>query len=357
MGENKRHNRIKSRRIVWMAAAALLLIALIVAGVVRFYLGKISRYGAEDDFHISAEQIQQMEEEAIRQDMEASIAASIAAEKWGVSQGNGNSAQDPTDAPDESVELEGSGRDLVNILLLGIDRRSSGERGRSDTMILCTIDKAGNTITMTSFLRDLYVDIPGYESNRLNAAYQIGGIKLLNKTLKENFGVEAEANIEVDFECFKRIVDLMGGVSIFLTKAEVEYMSQVYGHEYLVPGMNHLNGDQALSYSRIRYIDSDFQRSNRQRTVLNALLDSVRDANLSQLVTLVETILPLVKTDMTDSQIMGYVLEFFSMLSDCRIESQRVPLDNGYVFDEVRGMSVIRWFPNMTKNLLIKTTQ
>lgn len=340
-------------RVLSVILAVVLLVGLVAAGLVQNYLNKINRYTDQDDYTMSLEEIQQMEEEILREEADDSWEndASTSTEP----------GQQPTDAPPQPSEWEDSGnkpdREVVNILLIGQDRLNTYERARSDTMILCSINKSENTVTMTSFMRDLYVHIPGYGDNRLNATYPIGGMKLLNATLKENFGVEVDANIEVDFTGFSKIVDVMGGVDIVLTEAEVDYMAYKYHYDHLKPGINHLNGEEALGYSRIRYIDSDFQRTNRQRKVVNTLIDSVRSADMGQLVSLLDTILPLIKTDMTNGQITGYFMEFFPMLRNCKIISQRVPLDNGFEYDRIRGMSVIKAFPNMTRALLDKTTK
>lgn len=357
-------------RIVSVIAAAALLLGLVAVGLVRHYLGKIQRYGAEDDYTMSEEQIRQMEEKIIRQEREESIAASIEAEKQTTSATTAPTettsapiepTQAPTDAPTEpSVQTEPrveEDYEVVNILLIGQDRRNNYERARSDTMILCSIDKADNTVTLTSFLRDLYVQIPGHNDGRLNAAYPIGGMELLNETLKENFGVEVDANIEVDFAGFEQIIDALGGVEVEVTKEEADHLEEFYEDVHLVPGLNHMNGEAALAYSRIRYIDSDIQRSGRQRAVLNALFDKIRGANMMQMLSLVDTVLPLIKTDMSDKQIMEYVLEFFPMLRSCQIINQRVPMDGGYEYFDLRGMSTIKVYPNMTREMLESTTK
>jgi len=247
--------------------------------------------------------------------------------------------------------------ELINILLIGQDRRAGESRQRSDSMILCTINTKEKTLTMTSFMRDMYVQIPGYKDNRINASYAFGGMKLLNTTLLENFGVEVDANIEVDFNGFEEIVDAMGGVDIDMTRAEVAHLAEFYDYHHLVPGINHLSGEEALAYSRIRYIDSDFQRTGRQRTVLNALIESIREANMVQMLSLVEKALPLIKTDMTDNQIVEYVLDFFPMLIDCEIVSQRVPADYGFEEAEIRDMAVIIADPDATRALLEDITK
>ena len=192
---------------------------------------------------------------------------------------------------------------------------------------------------MTSFLRDLYVRIPGYQDNRLNTPYALGGMELLKETLKVNFGVQVDGCIEVDFSQFEKIIDLMGGVDISLTSAEAAYLN---GQGFsLKEGVNHMNGKAALAYSRIRYIGTDFGRTNRQRTVLSALVEQSRNIGLSKMHSLLEGVLGLVTTDMSNGQILELALECFPMLTDMKVKTQYIPAEGTYQFASVRGMSVI----------------
>ncbi len=229
---------------------------------------------------------------------------------------------------------------IINILLIGQDRREGESRQRSDAMILCTINKREKSLTMTSFLRDLYVQIPGYQDNRINAAYQIGGMELLNQTLEHNFGVVIDGNVEVDFAQFTKIVDLLGGVDIDLTADEAAYLNRLNGFT-LRAGMNHLTGHQALQYSRVRHIGMDFGRTNRQRTVLTAVVNKCRGLNLTQLHDLLSQALGLFTTDMTNADILGYMLELFPILKDIEIKTQYIPAEGTYQFAQIRGMSVL----------------
>lgn len=241
---------------------------------------------------------------------------------------------------DETDLLEKS-EDVINVLLIGQDRRPGEGRQRSDAMILCTINKKTKTLTMTSFMRDMYVQIPGYSDNRINACYQIGGMELLNSCLEKNFGVHVDGNVEVDFNGFIGVIDLMGGVSINLTAAEANHLNGNHGYS-LHEGTNKLNGEQALNYSRIRYIgNGDFGRTNRQRAVLSALVESSRSLSLSQINELVKDVLPLVTTDMSNSEIVNYTLALFPMLTDLTINNQRIPADNTYQNASIRDMSVL----------------
>ena len=237
---------------------------------------------------------------------------------------------------------------IYNILLIGQDARPGEGRQRSDSMILCTINTEKKTLMMTSFLRDTYVDIPDFrdrtfEDNRLNACYAFGGVELLNNAMELNFGIEIDHNIEVDFTGFERIVNTLGGVYIYLTQAEANIVGGG-----AIAGMNLLNGAQALSYSRIRSLDSDFGRTNRQRTVLLSMYDSIRRLNPDQISSLVNVLLTMVTTDMTNTDIVKYVVEFVPLLPDLQITTQHIPAVGTYTGAMVRGMSVL--IPDLEAN-------
>ena len=234
-------------------------------------------------------------------------------------------------APKEEI---GKKHELINILLIGQDSRSDSDTARSDSMILVTVNLDTKSITMTSFLRDLYVQIPGYQDNRLNAAYAFGGMHLLDETLEANFGVTVDGNITVNFDSFSRIIDILGGVDIYLTEAEADHMR-------LSPGPNHMDGETALSYARIRYIDSDFGRSQRQRNVITALYYAFRSAGITELLTLTEEILPMLTTDMSNTEIMSYAAKLAPILSGSTISGSHIPAEGTYTFNSIRGMSVI----------------
>lgn len=250
--------------------------------------------------------------------------------------------------PAEKIETEDH---IINFLLIGQDRRENQGRQRSDAMILCTLNTEKKTLVMTSFLRDLYVQFPEYNgktysSNRINATYVIGGMQMLNDCLKLNFGVEVDHNIEVDFSGFEDIVDMLGGVDIELTSGEAWYVG-----EGIPSGMNHLNGAQALRYARIRYLDSDFGRTNRQRTVLNAILNKVKTLSLTELTDLVNGMIPLITTDMSNNEIIKYLIELFPLLSELQVTTQHIPAEGTYYGASIRGMSVL--VPDFEENIRI----
>jgi len=252
------------------------------------------------------------------------------------------SVQHPTDVtvPVQKPEVLIQGEHLVNILLIGQDRRPGELRARSDTMIVCTVNKKTNAITLTSFLRDTYVMIPNYKMARMNVAYAKGGMPLLKKTFLDNFGIVIDGCFEVDFDGFQSVIDLVGGVDIELTAAEAEHLNNVYGFA-LKEGQNHLNGQEALGYSRLRKLDSDYGRANRQRKLLKSILNSGKNLSFLQLTGLLEQALPLLTTDMTQNQISKYALELFPVLGKAQINSFRVPAQYMHEVVYIKGVGEV----------------
>jgi LCP family protein required for cell wall assembly len=256
---------------------------------------------------------------------------------------------DDVTIPTEPAEVIVTGENIINIVLVGQDRREGQGRQRSDSMILCTINKEKKTITMTSFLRDIYVSIPGYYRQRLNVAYLLGGYKTLNATLEHNFGVSADHCVEVDFSGFENIINVLGGVDVELTEAEAKYLNRRGNWDVqkgpvdwtLKEGVNTLTGAQALAYSRIRALDNDWGRSNRQRTVLSALLAKAKTMSLTQLNEFANQILPMIATDMTPSEITGYLMELFPLLGDLNIKTQTIPANGTWQYATIDGNAVI----------------
>jgi len=231
-------------------------------------------------------------------------------------------------------------KDVVNILLIGQDRREGESRARSDSMILATINKKKNTIQLTSFMRDLYVQIPGYSDNRINAAYAFGGMELLNATIETNFGISIDGNIEVDFAGFKTCIDKISGIDLELNAEEVTYLNTNNSWS-LTEGMNHLNGEQALAYSRIRYIgNSDYERTERQRKVLMTAFSKMKSEDLGTILNLIDEAFPLLTTDITHGELLGYAVNVVSMGVE-EIESYRIPVDGTYQAAVIRKMQVL----------------
>ena len=242
----------------------------------------------------------------------------------------------------QSDLIGGTGSGIVNILLIGQDRREGEETARSDSMILCTYHRKTGNVTMTSFLRDLYVPIPGHHSNRINAAYSEGGAALLDDTLRENFGLHIDGNIEVDFSQFAQIIDLLGGVELELREDEAAEINKETGSD-LAAGTQVLNGAQALTYARIRKLDADgdFSRTSRQRKVMSALLSRYRDMQWKDLLPLMDQLLPLISTDMNYGKLVLLAMEILPKLSSAQITNQRIPADGTFSDEKIDSMAVL----------------
>ena len=251
---------------------------------------------------------------------------------------------DASDVVFETVDvLEG---DMINIMLIGQDRRPGEERARSDSMILVTINEEKNTIQLTSFMRDLYVQIPGYMDNRLNAAYRYGGTSLMNETFKVNFGLEIDGNVMVDFDEFTEIIEILGGVTLEISSAEAKYMNSRSDNQFKA-GVNYMNAEDALTFTRMRYAaGGDYGRTDRQRRVLIAIANSFRDADLVTIFNVIDQVLPHIVTNLTDAQIIEYATKGLSILgSGGSMDTLRIPQDDAHYNANIRGMAVL--VPNL----------
>ena len=246
----------------------------------------------------------------------------------------------PTTLPPETTLPEFAAR-RINFLLIGRDYHAEGENGRSDSMILCSVDTGNKKVTMISFLRDIYLRIPGHGSNRLNASYSWGGTELLKETLKENFNVDIDVSLEIDFEGFQTIIDYLGGVDVSLTDQEADYLNKNHVGWTLVEGPNHLDGTQALAYSRIRKLDSDFGRTQRQRNVLVSLMEEYKSASMQEMLHVTDEFLNQSTSDHSDEELIGLALELYSMMPEYEIITHRVPADGTYSYETIRSMSVV----------------
>ena len=256
----------------------------------------------------------------------------------------------------EVYQTIGGDDNIVNVMLIGQDRRPGEARARSDSMILITFNKEKKTITMTSFMRDLYLDLPdGYRDDRINVSYYLGGMELLDKTLYESFGVVVDANVEVDFDQFQYIIDLLGGVEIELSEAEAKYINKKMQGDYVEAGLQTLDGTEALWYARNRSTGGtgDFGRTDRQRTVINALIEAYKDQSTWDMLAMLPEVLPMVTTDLTEDEVVDYVWALFPMLSECEIITQRIPVDGGYYDANIRGMAVLVPYMDVNRQALI----
>lgn len=246
--------------------------------------------------------------------------------------------------------------DAFNMLLIGVDSRENDYSGRSDAMILVSINKETKRIVLTSILRDTYVSIPGHGSNRLNAAYAYGGEELLAETIKANFGIEVDRFVIVNFYVVMDLVDAVGGVDIELSQDVIDVMNNHYIREMnrllgdpegtdIIPSSVagtevHLNGKQALAYARVRYVGTDFARTDRQREVIMQCLEKIKDMSLVELNSLAEDFLPKIRTNLTEMDCAHLLLTALN-LSSYRFDEMRIPIEGSWSSAMINGMSVL----------------
>ena len=238
---------------------------------------------------------------------------------------------------------------VINILLIGQDRRP-GETGRtrSDSMIIVSINKKNKVISMVSLMRDMYVPIPGFSDNRINAAYAFGGMTLLDEVIKGNFGVVIDGNIVVDFEGFTQAMSQVAPLDIELKDYEATYLNQWNSGWNLHAGVNALNADQLLAYARIRHVgNADYERTERQRRILNAAFAKVKGMSATDVYNLVDSIMPTLTTDMSNSDILGYV-SYYLANRPAMGGDYRLPVSGTFSDEIIRGMMVL--LPNLKEN-------
>ncbi|MBQ1463690.1 MAG: LCP family protein, partial [Ruminococcus sp.] len=225
---------------------------------------------------------------------------------------------------------------VTSVLLVGTDGRSLDERGRSDTMIHISINSRTKEITLTSIMRDCYVNIPGYGWDKLNASYSYGGAGLLMDTIEQNFHVAVDDYVSVNFISFAGIVDAVGGIDIDVSDAEAgeintilqAEVNEIMGDDKLSDlltsgGKLHLNGKQALSYARIRHIgNADFERTQRQREVITTVLKEIKKVKPTAISNIMNDVMPQVRSNMNTGQM--YML------------SLRVPFLYGYDISQLQ---------------------
>ncbi len=243
---------------------------------------------------------------------------------------------------------------VTSILLIGTDARDTSERGRSDSMILLSINSKSEKIYLSSFMRDAYVEIPGHGSDKLNAAYSYGGQELLMDTLELNYGVSVDDCMIVSFSGFAGVIDAFGGVEITMSDSEARALNEILISEVnelmgdardadLLDGGGtfRLNGKQALSYSRIRYVgNADFERTSRQREVMTQLFSNLKSGLVTAVPELVQSALPHVGTNMSTGEMYLLSLKAPFVLG-YDIEQLQIPAEGTWSGQTVDGQSVL----------------
>lgn len=232
---------------------------------------------------------------------------------------------------------------VINILLIGSDSRSelgSEKYGRSDTTMIATIDNNHKCLKLTSLMRDMNVEIPGYGTHKFNASYAYGGPELLYKTIAQNFGVRLDGYVEVDFKAFKDMVNKIGGVEIKLTQQEAQYLNTtnyINGkkNRNVKAGWNTMNGAQALGYCRVRKVaningtNNDQGRTERQRMVMSAVFAKIKTMPMSKWQGVIDVILPNIKTDISNKEILNYAATVV-MMGETEVHPCQIPVEGHY---------------------------
>lgn len=244
--------------------------------------------------------------------------------------------EQPENAPNWEIA---SRKDVFNLLLIGADRNRDDSNGRSDTMMLVSIDRTNRKLRLVSFLRDMYLDIPTVGYERLNAAFAYGGAALTMQTIENYFRVEIDKYMQTDFENFEKIIEQMGGVDVELSQEEADFMNTEKGWE-LQAGVQHLNAEEALFFSRIRNLDSDFGRTGRQRQMVLCMIDTFMQLPVSQKLTTLSGYLPYVTTNLSYTDLLSLGL-LAVQYSEYEVETMYIPDAGTYepIEVELNGVS------------------
>ena len=241
----------------------------------------------------------------------------------------------------DNTDNELKDKSITNIALFGVDSRdtNSDKGSRSDSIMILSIDKEHNKLKLTSIMRDTYVNVEGHGKTKITHAYAYGGPSLAVKTINQNFNMNIKDYVTVDFFGLEKIIDSIGGVQIDVDKDEIpvmnDYITGTSKIEKTVPtfvkssGMQTLNGSQAVAYSRIRYVgNADYERTERQRTVLEQIIKKVENKGLSSFPSLLNTMLPYVETSMSKTSLLSTGTSILTK-GITKVEQLRLPKD-GY---------------------------
>lgn len=344
MAKKKKNSRGARATLIALCVVLGLILAVLVAGTVyaEYLLGKVNYVDPEATSPtLSQEQIDALyQPDENLEETEPEETEFIETEPL----------EPEETAPPETVPpIKSSNANIKTFLLIGADDSEPNGISRTDSIILCTFNKNNKTITLTSFMRDIYVTIPGYKKNRINVPYTLGGLPLLKKTLETNFGVVPDGTVIINFDNFIDLIDYVGGIEVELTKKEADYINLQYAGGDTVAGVNLLDGWEALFFSRYRGSGAgDLDRTNRQRIVLSTLLNKYKTLGKAELLGVMDDVLPMVTTDMSKEDILGHFLNFFPMLAEAELVSKRIPIDNAYYLAKREGMSVV--VVDMAKN-------
>ncbi len=271
-------------------------------------------------------------------DSEIGINSSVETESTGITDEEAEQLQTEIIEQTGDITLPND-ENVYNLLLIGVDRRDKTWYGNSDSMILMSINKDTKKVHMTSFMRDLYANIPGVGVKKLNAACAYGGGPLVVKTIQDNYKIPIDNYASVDFDAMIDIVDLVGGVEIDISSEEMRvangYINEMCGlagvdassHQLTQSGPQLMDGYQAVAYARIRYVgNADYQRTERQREVLEKIMKKCSGLGVTELNDLANAVLPEVTHNIDQSTLLSLIGQLPTILSYEVVQS-RVPYD------------------------------
>lgn len=275
--KNEKTEKKYKKTAIYALAACLLLLAVIfatVAGIFHHYYSLVAVGDKDDDY---------------------SHVVSLTDEEMG------EIPDGVVNLPEEDIYSE---KDVINILLIGTDERTSkfDKYARADSIMVLSLNQKTNAVKLTSLERGMLVRIPDRPNDILTHTFHYGGAKLVMQTVRTHFNLDVDRYIRVNFVVFKKLVDEVGGVDVTLTKAEAAALINVLGNQSLKEGVNHLDGYEALQYSRLRSIDSDWHRIERQRNVIKSIKNNLKDKSVSELNRIADDCLPYVQTNLTSME-------------------------------------------------------
>lgn len=290
-------------------------------------------------------------------------------------------AAETTEATTEATVPKMTADDIVNILFVGQAARAGEEETMADSTMLISINTYTKEITCMSILRDSFVKLPDYKGHQCgrakftvcyNLGYQwgggtAGGMEMTNICLKDNFGIEVDYNVEVSFDSFIKMIDYIDGVDIDLTQAEADYLNKdtLYVKRTIEPGVQRLQGMEALSYARMRKAagdsESDIKRTERQRKVVEALLEKFRYRSIADLNKWIDILLPMVSTTMTPTDVTKLAARVLPIFSELKIKGATVPMegwgDMVDIYQDGQIHSVMRFDTAKEKKLIRAITE
>lgn len=305
--EKKKKKKRKLKKRAWILGGILLVTVLVISLSTGYVFSKLSKFSYHDGT------------------LDPDNVTDIAEEEGP----DGNAEPENLISDEEAAGLEETqailaegetvtDKDVVNILLLGTDERTKAfsTNARADSIMILSLNKRDNTMKLVSLQRGMGVPVlEGKYAGQydwITHIFRYGGASLMMRTVSEMFHIEVNYYMRVNFNTFAQLVDSVGGVDITLTETEAsalngEIRTNAYAKHTMYPGLNHLDGYDALQYSRLRYTDSDWRRVERQRDVIQAVSDNCKDMNIFELDAMLNEVLPLIQTNMTSAEMLALI--------------------------------------------------